>query len=335
MNATKSDSGVKAVNQKVVVEMLSIINSKGKFSEKKKLLWKVKTDGRPGKDLSEKLRIDYIHKFDFYTERNILGRYPRGLEAYGYNIKKQYGSMVWVPKKSWEERFCDHLESLYSPLYRTLQVSFNSYKFIGQRKNANKIRKEHIERVKSLQPDSDRLFAEHNERIAKQNATKLNPKSQQYIISNFPYREATGKWAGGETTVNVYTRTGYACEANGSSSTAWSSNGKWKGLNAEYKFYFQEDETLLVIGGLATVYKTKDEKDLFVSASDYVQILADSIAKYLPEKLFTLGTVFVTVSFLQMVVKGFETGKFVFVKFQHIQSSKFSTAGQRCRSPAW
>lgn len=35
---------------------------------------------------------------------------------------------------------------------------------------------------------------------------------------------------------------------------------------------------------------TKDEKGLFVSASDYVQILADSIAKYLPEKLFTLGT---------------------------------------------
>ena len=32
-------------------------------------------------------------------------------------------------------------------------------------------------------------------------------------------------------------------------------------------------------------------------------------------KLFMLMTVIVTVSFLQMVVKGFETGKFVFVKF--------------------
>lgn len=35
---------------------------------------------------------------------------------------------------------------------------------------------------------------------------------------------------------------------------------------------------------------TKDEKGLFVAASDYVQILADSIAKYLPAPLTTLGT---------------------------------------------
>lgn len=35
---------------------------------------------------------------------------------------------------------------------------------------------------------------------------------------------------------------------------------------------------------------TKDENGVFVSASDYVQILADSIAKYLPGKLRTLGT---------------------------------------------
>ncbi|HOP49102.1 MAG TPA: pyruvate dehydrogenase (acetyl-transferring), homodimeric type [Ignavibacteriales bacterium] len=35
---------------------------------------------------------------------------------------------------------------------------------------------------------------------------------------------------------------------------------------------------------------TQNEKGIYVAASDYVQILADSIAKYLPEKLFTLGT---------------------------------------------
>ena len=35
-------------------------------------------------------------------------------------------------------------------------------------------------------------------------------------------------------------------------------------------------------------------------------------------KLFMLMTVIVTVSFLQMVVKGFETSKFVVIKFQHI-----------------
>jgi len=35
---------------------------------------------------------------------------------------------------------------------------------------------------------------------------------------------------------------------------------------------------------------TKDENGVFVSASDYVQILADSISKWLPGKLKTLGT---------------------------------------------
>jgi pyruvate dehydrogenase E1 component len=35
---------------------------------------------------------------------------------------------------------------------------------------------------------------------------------------------------------------------------------------------------------------TKDEKGVFISASDYVQILGDSISKWLPGKLHTLGT---------------------------------------------
>jgi len=35
---------------------------------------------------------------------------------------------------------------------------------------------------------------------------------------------------------------------------------------------------------------TKDEKGVFVSASDYVQILGDSISKWLPGELHTLGT---------------------------------------------
>ena len=35
---------------------------------------------------------------------------------------------------------------------------------------------------------------------------------------------------------------------------------------------------------------TKDETGVFVSASDYVQILGDSINKWLPGKLTTLGT---------------------------------------------
>lgn len=35
---------------------------------------------------------------------------------------------------------------------------------------------------------------------------------------------------------------------------------------------------------------TKDEKGIFVSASDYVQILGDSISKWLPGPLHTLGT---------------------------------------------
>ena len=35
---------------------------------------------------------------------------------------------------------------------------------------------------------------------------------------------------------------------------------------------------------------TKDEKGVFVSASDYVQILGDSISKWLPGKLTSLGT---------------------------------------------
>ncbi|KAB2845885.1 MAG: pyruvate dehydrogenase (acetyl-transferring), homodimeric type, partial [Melioribacteraceae bacterium] len=35
---------------------------------------------------------------------------------------------------------------------------------------------------------------------------------------------------------------------------------------------------------------TKDEKGVFVAASDYIQVLADSISKYLPAPLTTLGT---------------------------------------------
>ncbi|MCX7875091.1 MAG: pyruvate dehydrogenase (acetyl-transferring), homodimeric type [Melioribacteraceae bacterium] len=35
---------------------------------------------------------------------------------------------------------------------------------------------------------------------------------------------------------------------------------------------------------------TKDEKGIFVAASDYVQLLSDSIAKWLPSKLHSLGT---------------------------------------------
>ena len=38
-------------------------------------------------------------------------------------------------------------------------------------------------------------------------------------------------------------------------------------------------------------------------------------------KLFMLVTVIVIVSFLQMVIKGFETSKFVVIKFQHINIS--------------
>jgi len=262
MKNQKSGNGVKVANQRVVEEMLEIINTPGKYTEKCKTIWNVQTDRRPGKDIAEQIRNEYVNKFNYYTSRNILGKCPRGIEVYGYKVRENWGSFILLSKERWEHRFVNYLKSLYGELDYSLQPKFWLSDFSGKRSEANKIRAEHIAKIEQLKHKSDAIIAERAEREAKQKATVYNNEISSYLTSNFPYREAQGKWAGGNTSITAYTRNGYECQAIGSSSTAWSSNGKWKGLDAEYKFYLQADETLIVIGGLVTVFKTADEKSI-------------------------------------------------------------------------
>ena len=258
MKTKKSGNSVKVANQKVVEEMLSFINTPGKFSEKKKAIWYIKTERRPGKEIAEQLRIDYVHKFDWFTGRNILGNVPRGFA----NVKKDFfGKIIELTEnKKWEYRFVEYLENLYSVLDFTMRPKFYGSDFNGKLTEANKIRAEHIAKIESLKAKSEALVNERVLKTAKEKATVYNFELSKYLQQNFPYREASGKWAGGNTTINVYTRNGYECEGSGTSFRVWSDNGKWSGLDAEYKFFVQDDEKLVVIGGLVTIYKSELEK---------------------------------------------------------------------------
>lgn len=263
MKAKESGNGVKVANQRVVEEMLNFINTPGSFKEKSKAIWNIQTDRRPGKELAEKFRSDYLHKFDWYTKRSILGTTPRGIEQYGHKVRKEEWSLngvVLVSKGTWEHRFVDHLKSLYSVIDYTLIPALYPYDFSGKRDQANSIRAEHIARIEALKPKSNEIIAEREYFRAKAKATVHNSELTSYLELNFPYRQAQGKWAGGETSIDVFTRHGYACEGIGTSQRVWSDNGKWSGLNADYRFYVQDDETLIVIGGLVTVYKKSDER---------------------------------------------------------------------------
>lgn len=262
MKTNVSGNGVKvAKNHKVVEEMINFINTPGSYIKKRKEIWNIKTAGRPGKEFADKLRSDYTHKFEQYESRNILGPVPRGIEVYGHIIREDiWGNLVLVHKNSWEHRFVKYLESLYNELDYSFTRRFWPSDFNGKRSDANKIRAEHFAKIETLKPESERRIFERAEREAKEKATKVNAEITNYLKSNFPYREASGKWAGGNTSINVYTRTGYDCEAKGTSHRVWSDNGKWRGLDAEYNFYIQENEILTVIGGLVTVYNKKYEK---------------------------------------------------------------------------
>ncbi len=256
MKSTESGSGVKAA--KVVEEMLSIINSKGLFTEKCKLLLSVKTDGRRGKDEACRIRSEYITKFNAYKSRHILGRAPRGIEQYGYVLRRNYEGIVIsiTPNNTWEDRFSEYLKKLYlsGGIDYTLIPVLSSHVFSGKQSEASQIRALHLANIEALKPESGRRIAERDERQRKSKATSFNSQLTEYVQANFPYRMATGKWAGGKTSINVYTCIGYESEGKGSSQKVWSDNGKWSGMNASYSFFINSIESCIVIGGLVTCY---------------------------------------------------------------------------------
>jgi len=254
-------TATKTKQHKVVEEMLNAINTPGKFSEKEKQIWNIPTDRRPGKEQAEELRHKYIHKFDWYTERNILGKAPRGIEQYGYTVEKKWFELVSIKEKeTWERRFALHINSLYEQLDYSFRKSFGGYDFRGKRPQANQIRAEHLAVIESLKPESERRIAEREEALRKTKATSHNAELTTYLKNNFPYREATGKWAGGNTSISAATIKGeYKSEASGWSETVWSDNSKWKGLDAYYRFTINEKENCMVIGGLVTCYPKRYE----------------------------------------------------------------------------
>lgn len=262
MKTKESGNGVKVATQRVVEEMLNFINTPGNYNEKCKAIWDIQTDRRPGKEMAEQFRSVYLHKFDWYKTRNVLGRTPRGIEQYGHKVRKEFGMPVLVTKEKWEHRFVEYLNGLYSSLHHTLRPSLYGYDFTGKRSQANQIRAEHIAKIESLRERSNEIIRKGEIALAKSRATVHNSELTDYLTSNFPYRMAQGKWAGGKTEIDVFIRTGYPCEARGTSQRVWSANGKWSGLDADYCFYVQEDEVLIVIGGLVTVYKKADENSL-------------------------------------------------------------------------
>lgn len=241
---------------RVVEEMLNFINTPGKFTQKKKEIWNIQTDRRPGKDEAEKLKNDYIHKFDWFTERNILGKAPRGIEQYGYTVEKKWFEPLAIKEKErWEHRFAEHIESMYECLDFWFHKKFYGHDFRGKQNQANKIRDEHLVEIEKLKPKSERRKQEREEKLKKQRATKYNPELTTYIINTFPYREATSKWAGGNTSITAKTIKGkYESEASGGSETVWSNNGKWRGHDAHYQFTINDKENCMVIGGLVTCY---------------------------------------------------------------------------------
>jgi hypothetical protein len=257
MKTTQSGDGVKVA--KVVTEMLSIINSKGLFTHKCKLLRDVETAGRPGKDEALDLRDAYIRKFVWYQSRHILGRCPRGIEQYGHKVRNDYHGLVLIGSEKWENRFAHYIESLYQCLECSLIPVFQGYQFRGKRAEANQIRATHMAKIEALKPESERRKAEREEAHRKAKATSYNAELTEYLQANFPYRMATGKWAGGNTEITAWSRIGYESEAKGLSQRAWSDNGKWSGLNAEYRFFINSLERCIVIGGLVTSYPSQYE----------------------------------------------------------------------------
>lgn len=83
-------------------------------------------------------------------------------------------------------------------------------------------------------------------------------KLKGYIKENFPYREASSRWAGGDTSISVkLSKTKDIIQGSGSSHRVWSDNRKWQGLDAYYKFDFPYGYNVMVLGGLLTVFDSK------------------------------------------------------------------------------
>lgn len=249
-------NGVKVA--KVVKEMQDFISTPGSYPQKCKDIWNIEIDGRPGKEDAKALREKYLHKFDYFTERNITGRCPRGIEQYGHRVK--FG--VIQMKNSWNERFSNYISGLYKDanIHYSLVIGLNTYKVT--RDMANEVRKFHLAEIERLRTESEILF--------KKAAAQRSEYDSYFLKQNFPYREASGKWAGGHTFVNVYIAD-IDREGTGTSKRVWSLNGKWSGLDAHYAFYINQDDALIVIGGLVTVYKKSEEKERIKSCTWWEQ----------------------------------------------------------------
>ena len=250
METKTSGYGVKvAGDYKVVGEVRAIISGDGKRSEKLARLAAMDLDGRPGKKFAEEEISAYRNKFGEYKAGHILGKTPRGLD------------LVYSSKFT---NFSRRLRGLYADLHPAYQKYFfegYGFGFSKKEKSAEYLKRkaeaEVLRKVSDIRKESDRWEAE------KIKATKLDEERGEYLRGNFPYRTASGKWAGGNTEIRAYVREGFGKgSARGWSETAWSDNGKWRGTNANYEFIFEPDDAVTVIGGLVTVWKLADSKKL-------------------------------------------------------------------------
>lgn len=100
----KSGSGVTAT--KVVREVNNVINN-SEMTRKEKLnaLENIQLENRPGREKAERIISNYVHKFDWYTERHILSQTPRGYEL------EEFSNEIKPVHRKWHERFSRYISS--------------------------------------------------------------------------------------------------------------------------------------------------------------------------------------------------------------------------------
>lgn len=81
---------------------------------------------------------------------------------------------------------------------------------------------------------------------------------KHHVVSNFPYRQAEGKWCEPNNVIRV-TISKEALSASGSSRKSYSNNGKWGGVESVYYFQIPTTHTAMVIGGMVTALAIEDE----------------------------------------------------------------------------
>lgn len=121
-----------------------------------------------------------------------------------------------------------------------VKFSYNKWEIRNTKKTRALPKHVRQEIIQGCQRRNDRQKLNHSgidpltlplEKRLEYHRNKIKREIKNFILQN--YRCASGRWAGGETFVQIH----FDCDSphvGGESNRVWSSNGKWSGLNATY-----------------------------------------------------------------------------------------------------